>query len=120
MQLSVSASTLLGGATQPTIALYPNTADASEQLVSVVGQQAQTALVACASAMRLQGMTGSGPLQFLGEVELQHWLALASMRTAIQGIAAGQTAITKLGKSAKAEEKFEVIVCCFLICEPAC
>lgn len=109
VQLNTTASTLVGGATSPASVLYTSPADAAEDLPRAIGQQIKAASDACASAMRLQAMTGAGPLEVMEESELQHWLALSAARATVKGITAGQAALTKLQKSngKPSEERFE-------------
>ncbi|GAB4817100.1 hypothetical protein N2152v2_004146 [Parachlorella kessleri] len=93
VRLTAGASSLLGGAGPPATADLAAARDATEALPALVAGAARAAASAYASAVRLQSMAGEGPLAWMDEVELRHWMTLAAARASLAALGAGAEAL---------------------------
>lgn len=81
LQLSAAFGSTLGGQSGTTSAAFASIPTAHEGIIAVIGAAAGAAANDFASALRLQALAGSGPLQVMDEGELQLWVHVATMRT---------------------------------------
>lgn len=95
-RVSCNSGTLVGGASLPTHFDFATADDCFEALPSIVGNQARAACDAYSSSLRLQSMTGEGPLKWLDDVELRYWMYISAMRTAISVLSRSQQALQHL------------------------
>lgn len=92
LRAALVAGTLLGGSREATVD-YAGLPEATEALVEAAAQQCRAACDAYATALRLRGMAGEGPLQWMEDPELQHWLAVGAARGTVAAAAACEAAL---------------------------
>jgi hypothetical protein len=105
LRLSVTTGSLLGGQESPYDSDYASLEDAVMAAPNAVGPSVRTACDAACSAMRLQAMTGSGPMSAMEQPEQDHWMAMAAARSAVAALRSAETALAKFSEAPAAGEQ---------------
>lgn len=88
LRVGVSTGSLLGGTPQIMSEDYASLDDARRAAPRLITNQARAACDAIISAFRLQEMVGEGPLKVMALPEAEHWMAIATARSAIAALLA--------------------------------
>ncbi|CAD7703532.1 unnamed protein product [Ostreobium quekettii] len=110
VQMEVSMSTALAPEAQMLILNCTSPEDAQQECGELAGTVSRTIFDRYKSAVRLQAMTSSGALEHMDEIELEHWMRRASLRTedtAAHGLAKALKKF-KQGQGQEIRDKFEV------------
>ena len=99
IRVLVGSGSLLGGQVPWTVADFSSPDDAGAAVPALVAQQARAACDAAASAMRLQSMTGQGPMSAMDQPEQDHWMAMAAARTTVAGLTAAEASMAIFKKA---------------------
>ena len=107
LRLAVSIGSLLGGQGTPYDTDYASLEDAVMAAPQAVGPAARAACDAAASAMRLQAMTGTGPMSAMQQPEQDHWMAMSAARSAVAALRCAENALGKFSDAPAAGEQKE-------------
>jgi len=109
-RVEASCSTAVGGGGNAYEQLFSSTEDCRSGGLMVVGAAARSAADAYISAVQLQNMTGQGVLQHMDELELEHWMRVASFRlqAAAEETLGGMLSRFSPRKQAAVEESLQV------------
>lgn len=110
VRVSLTAGSLLGGQGVPVEADFGSLEDASIAAPLVVGQSVRGASDGAASALRLQAMTGSGPMSVMEQPEQYHWMAMATARSAVAGLRCAEISLARFQDvpATRQQEGFQV------------
>jgi len=105
VRLSTTTGSLLGGQGSPINMDYASLDDARMAAPGAVGPSVRSACDAAASAMRLQAITGSGPMSAMEQPEQDHWMAMATARSVVAALRCAENALSKFGDAPSAGEQ---------------
>jgi hypothetical protein len=88
VRLSINAGSLLGGGQVNVVEDFGSIQDTRESSARVTSSACRAACEAAQSALRLQAMTGSGPLSIMETPEVDNWMALCVAKTSLAALKA--------------------------------
>ncbi|KAK9827325.1 hypothetical protein WJX81_005191 [Elliptochloris bilobata] len=99
--IAITLGSALGGQASAASEAYASINTANEGALTLAGQAAAAAAERYASSVRLQALGGQGALMAMEEVELQHWMRAATVRTAVGSARALREALQAFASAAK-------------------